>query len=113
MGPRCVPSQWGLAVCWQRDRGCGHMCSSILARFFLIFEILARAWPGLTQGLCHVLYLAAAWEGGLRGTAFVHSALLSPTLRGATLPALMHAVDVPPLGCPIHARVNRSGEVQL
>ena len=79
---------------------------------FSYFQILARAWPGLTQGLCHVLYLAAAWEGGLRGTAFVHSALLSPTLRGATLPALMHAVDVPPLGCPIRARVNRSG-VQL
>ena len=38
----------------------------------------------------------SAWEGGLRGTAFVHSALLSKSVQGTELHSLMHATDILP-----------------
>ena len=38
----------------------------------------------------------SAWEGGLHGTAFVHSELIPQAARGKRLGALMHAVDVLP-----------------
>jgi arylsulfatase A-like enzyme len=38
----------------------------------------------------------SAWEGGLHGTAFVHSQLFAASARGKRLGALMHAVDVLP-----------------
>ena len=40
----------------------------------------------------------SAWEGGLRGTAFVHSPLLAKSVRGSVLGAefIMHTVDVLP-----------------
>ena len=38
----------------------------------------------------------SCWEGGLRATAFVHSALLPAAARGTRFEALMHAVDVLP-----------------
>eukprot|EP01046_Picozoa_sp_COSAG06_P044499 COSAG06_NODE_6006_length_3159_cov_1.653595_1_plen_140_part_00 len=38
----------------------------------------------------------SAWEGGLHGTAFVHSELLPAAVRGARFDGLMHAVDVLP-----------------
>ena len=46
-------------------------------------------WP-LRGGKC------TAWEGGLRGTAFVWGAGILPSLRGTTTTALMHTVDVLP-----------------
>ena len=46
-------------------------------------------WP-LRGGKC------SAWEGGLRGTAFVHSPLLPAAARGRRTTALMHATDVLP-----------------
>ena len=46
-------------------------------------------WP-LRGGKC------SCWEGGLRGTAFVYSALLSPAAKGRRLNALMHVTDVLP-----------------
>lgn len=38
----------------------------------------------------------SAWEGGLRGTAFISSPLLPPSARGRHVDALMHAVDIMP-----------------
>ena len=53
-------------------------------------HILSNAADPLRGGKC------SAWEGGLHGTAFVHSELLPVAVRGTRLAALMHAVDVLP-----------------
>ena len=46
-------------------------------------------WP-LRGGKC------TAWEGGLRGTAFVWGAGIGASVRGTTAPGIMHTVDVLP-----------------
>lgn len=46
-------------------------------------------WP-LRGGKC------TAWEGGLRGVAFISGAGIHPARRGATSDGLMHTVDVLP-----------------
>lgn len=49
----------------------------------------AQNWP-LRGGKC------TAWDGGLRGVAFVSGAGIDPERRGAIEPSLMHTVDVLP-----------------
>ena len=46
-------------------------------------------WP-LRGGKC------TAWEGGLRGSAFVWGAGIGASVRGTTAPGIMHTVDVLP-----------------